>query len=468
MSVPEVQPAFWEGLPAAGDRPALIGAADGTVVTHAQLAAHADRIADAFGVARQKRMVVVLARNDADIIAAYLAALRSGDAVLPFGQDIDSALLATLAAAHRPDLIVFADASDQELPAWAADYGVERHGGLTLLRRRQDGEIPPHPDLAVLLTTSGSTGNPKLVRLSHQALAANARQIVEALRMTPDDRAITSLSMAYSFGLSVLNSHLLCGGSLALTDLSPLDTSFWDVAAQAEITTFPGVPFTYDLLRRTGAATRTPASLNKLLQAGGRMNPQMIQWTRQSFAASLFVMYGQTEATARIAVLPPEDAEAGHGSVGYPLAGGRLELDGDGQVLYHGPNVMMGYALERADLARGDDLAGVLATGDLGRIDADGRLWLTGRISRIAKPFGVRVNLDDMEKALSSAGVLAVGGDDSVISIVVESGELDDIRARARILAADLKLPPSILRIRTVDKLPRSANGKILYAELPR
>ena len=243
MSALEVQPAFWDGLAAAGDRPALIGAADGTVVTHAQLAARADKIAAAFGPAPQKRLVVVLAHNDADSIAAYLAALRTGDAVLPFGQDLGSALLATLAAAHRPDLVVFSAPADRDLPDWAAaDYGVERHGGLTLLRRRQSDAALLHPDLAVLLTTSGSTGNPKLVRLSHRAVAANARQIVQALRMTPDDRAITSLSMAYSFGLSVLNSHLSCGGSLALTDLSRWTRPFGTTPPRRRSPPFPACP----------------------------------------------------------------------------------------------------------------------------------------------------------------------------------------------------------------------------------
>jgi acyl-CoA synthetase (AMP-forming)/AMP-acid ligase II len=329
---------------------------------------------------------------------------------------------------------------------------------------------PLHPDLAVLLTTSGSTGSPKLVRLSHRAVAANAAQIVEALRMGPDDRAVTTLSPAYSFGLSVINSHLLCGGSLLLTGRTPLEREFWADLAEHGVTTLPGVPFTFDMVRRAGGAKLAPASLRKLIQAGGAMAPAMVRWTREAFAgrAELFVMYGQTEATARIAVLPPEELEAHMGAVGRPVPGGRAEIDGDGQIVFHGPNVMMGYAQCRADLERGDEMGGVLPTGDLGRIGDNGLLWITGRLKRIAKPFGLRLNLDDIEARLGGSGVLAVTGDDSAIQVVVESGGDDTLRAAIQSLAAELKLPASLIKLRRVDQLPRTANGKIDYRELGR
>lgn len=119
-------------------------------------------------------------------------------------------------------------------------------------------------------------------------------------------------------------------------------------------------------------------------------------------------MYGQTEATARMAVLPPERLADKLGSAGLALPGGRLEADDDGEILYHGPNVMMGYADTADDLSRGDDLGGVLRTGDLGRVDPDGFLHITGRLKRMAKIFGIRVNLDDVERMLRGSGPVAV------------------------------------------------------------
>ncbi|MBC8037228.1 MAG: AMP-binding protein [Rhizobiales bacterium] len=465
----ELQAAFWDSIGSAGNRPALIDGATGGALSHSGLAARVEDMARMLGTTATKRLALLLVRNNATSIATYMALLRLGDAVLPVAQDMGSLVMTALVTAYQPDLVIgqFPDGAPLD---WANLYTPEQAvDGLTVLRRIAPAEQIPHADLAMLLTTSGSTGSPKGVRLSYGALAANARQIATALRMGPDDRAMTTLSMAYSFGLSVLNSHILAGGSLVLTEHSPLEPAFWQAAAQAEATTLPGVPFTYDLLRRIGAPKLVPVSMKKLLQAGGAMTPQMVQWTRQSFGSlglQLFVMYGQTEATARMTVLPPEDAEAGDGSVGSAVPEGQLEIDGDGQIIYRGPNVMMGYAVNRDDLTRGDECGGVLYTGDLGRLDEAGRLWIVGRAKRIAKLFGMRLSLDDMETALQGLGELAIGGDDTAILVAVESGDLDQIRLRVQALASEMKLPASVLRVRAVEKLPRSANGKILYSQL--
>lgn len=441
---------FWQAL--AGSAPALI-AADGSVTTHDQLAERADALARKLA-APGKLLALLSATPEAATIVAYLALLRAGHAVLLLTPD--SPALPALLETYRPDLLIGFDAQ----PGYVTDIGIQR-----ILTPADEA---PHPDLAVLLTTSGSTGSPKLVRLSHRAVAANAAQIVEALRMGPDDRAVTTLSPAYSFGLSVVNSHLLCGGSLLLTGRTPLEREFWAELGEHGVTTLPGVPFTFDVVRRAGGAKLAPASLRKLIQAGGAMPVAVQRWLREAFAgrAELFVMYGQTEATARIAVLPPEEATANEGSVGRPLPGSRAEIDADGQIVFHGPNVMMGYAECRADLVRGDEMGGVLPTGDLGRIGNGGLLWITGRLKRIAKPFGIRLNLDDIEAELAPLGSLAVAGDDSALHVFAESGDEATLRAALQALAARLKLPASLVRLRMVAELPRTANGKIDYGRL--
>lgn len=441
-----------------GDTPALVSA-DGSVLSHGQLAERTERLARAVA-APNKRLALVAATPDVGTIVAYLGLLRAGHAVLLVTPD--SPAVPTLLDAYRPEIVVGT--------APPPGYRLEILDDLPLGFADAPAAVPLHPDLAVLLTTSGSTGSPKLVRLSHDAIAANAAQIVEALRMDATERAVTTLSAAYSFGLSVINSHLLCGASLLLTGRTPLEREFWGDLDHYGVTTLPGVPFTFDVVRRAGGAKLAPNSLRKLIQAGGAMSPAMVRWTREAFAgrAELFVMYGQTEATARIAVLPPEELEAHVGAVGRPVPGGRVEIDGDGQIVFHGPNVMMGYAQCRADLERGDDLGGMLETGDLGRVDDGGRLWITGRLKRIAKPLGLRLNLDDIETRLGGAGVLAVTSDDTAIHVVVESGGEDTLRAAIQALAAELKLPASLIKLRRVDQLPRTANGKIDYRELGR
>lgn len=445
---------FWQAL--AGSGPALI-AADGSVTTHDQLAERADVLAHKL-VGAGKLLVLLSATPDAATIVAYLALLRAGHAVLLLPPD--SPALPALLSAYRPDLLI----------GFEPQPGYEATGldGIGIQRILSPAGEPPHPDLAVLLTTSGSTGSPKLVRLSHRAIVANAAQIVEALRMGPGDRAVTTLSPAYSFGLSVVNSHLLCGGSLLLTGRTPLEREFWAELGEHGVTTLPGVPFTFDVVRRVGGAKLAPTTLRKLIQAGGAMPVPMQRWLREAFAdrAELFVMYGQTEATARIAVLPPEETAANEGSVGRPVPGSQAEIDIDGQIVFHGPNVMMGYAECRADLARGDELGGVLPTGDLGRIGEDGLLWITGRLKRIAKPFGIRLNLDDIEAELAPLGSLAVAGDDSTLHIFAESGDEALLRAALLSLAARLKLPASLARLSMVAELPRTTSGKIDYGRL--
>lgn len=445
--------AFWQSLEGRG--PALIDASG--VVTYDQLARRIDRLAVRLA-SSEKRLAAVIANNDVPSIIAYLALLRAGHAVLLLSPGLPA--FGNLLTAYHPDLVIGSEPLDE--------FRAEEIEGVSVQVARRPADELLHPELAVLLTTSGSTGSPKVVRLSHAAVAANAGQIAEGLRMDPGDRAVTTLSPAYSFGLSVINSHLACGGSLFLTNRPPLEREFWSELAAHDVTTLPGVPFTFDVVRRVGGLSLAPASLRKLLQAGGRMEPAMIRWTRDAVAgrADLFVMYGQTEATARIAILPPEELGENVGSVGHAVPGGSFDIDGDGQIIYRGSNVMMGYGDCRADLGGGDERGGVLETGDLGRLDDGGRLWITGRLKRIVKPFGLRINLDDLEAQLSGLGSLAITGDDKLITITIEGGDVDAIAAAARGLAVELKLPGSSVRVRRIEALPRGANGKIIYGEL--
>ncbi|MEV0617359.1 AMP-binding protein [Nonomuraea sp. NPDC050404] len=362
---------------------------------------------------------------------------------------------------------------DPDLPAATLTELSERYrpAGLLGFTHELDGPPPPrtgvpdtHPDLALLLATSGSTGNPKLVRLSRRAVLANARSIATALSIGPGETTITSLPLHYSYGLSVLNSHLVAGGTVVLTDAGLLQRSFWADLYAYDCTSLAAVPYQYTMLRRMRFDRSDYPALTTLTQAGGRMAPELVD----EFAAKMerfYVMYGQTEATARIAVLPPDRLAGKPGSVGVAVPGGRLEID-DGEVVYHGPNVMMGYADTAEDLARGDDLGGVLRTGDLGRLDPEGFLHITGRLKRIAKVFGTRVNLDDIERLLHDCGPVAVtAGDDRVI-IWTETLDPSAMVRLGRRVATELRLHWSGFDVRHLDHLPILATGKVDYRTL--
>jgi acyl-CoA synthetase (AMP-forming)/AMP-acid ligase II len=409
-----------------------------------ELAGHVARTAEALTRLRPGPLFCGM-RNNLTSVLRYLAAWRSGRPIAQLDPDLAPGALAELIGRFRPAALVgFTHAADGSPP------------------RRDAPE--PHPDLAVLLATSGSTGNPKLVRLSRQAVLANATAIATALSIVPDEIAPTSLPLHYSYGLSVLNSHLVAGATVMLTEAGLLERSFWTHLDAHRCTSLAAVPYQYEMLRRLRYDRSEHPALATLTQAGGRLGQDLVQ----EFAGQadrFFVMYGQTEATARIAVLPPDRLADKPGSAGLAVPGGRLSVD-EGEVVYHGPNVMMGYAETAADLARGDDLGGVLRTGDLGRLDPEGFLYLTGRLKRIAKIFGVRVNLDDVERLLrGSVPVAATSGDDRV-TVWAEGLDAAGCAGLARRLGAELRVHWSGFDVRAVDSLPLLATGKIDYRAL--
>ena len=325
------------------------------------------------------------------------------------------------------------------------------------------GEV--HPDLAVLLTTSGSTGNPKLVRLSRQAVLTNAEQIATVLGITADDVAITTLPLFYSYGMSVLNSHLLRGATVILERTGIMQRDFWTAAVEHGATSMAFVPYQYEMLRRLRFDPARYPALRKLTQAGGRLRTALVSDFAQRMATvggSLYVMYGTTEAAPRMATLPPERLEEKLGSVGLALPGGSFEIAPDDEVVYRGPNVMMGYAETAADLVKGDEMGGVLPTGDLGRVDDEGFLFLTGRAKRIGKVFGVRINLDDVEKNFP---VVAVSGADQLI-VYAEGISADEARGLRTKIAEWLGTHFSGVVVRSIEALPLLPNGKVDYRAL--
>jgi long-chain acyl-CoA synthetase len=371
------------------------------------------------------------------------------------GPDARSAIgaLAALAAGHAT-ILLEAGADPAEILARYDPRYVLADGEVQLREDAAAAEL--HPELRLLLSTSGSTGSPKLVRLTAANVLANAASIAEYLGLHPGERAIASLPIPYSYGLSVLTSHLHAGASVALTPHSVIRPDFWDDVRRHAATSFAGVPYSYAMLERIGVRDMELPSLRTMTQAGGRLDPELA--LRYAERTRFFVMYGQTEATARIAYVPPERLAEKAGTIGIAIPGGGLRVADDGELIYTGPNVMLGYAESRADLARGDELRGVLPTGDLGTVDADGFFSVTGRLKRIAKVFGQRVNLDEVEAAVAGpAGAVAA---DDAIDVYAERG------ADGRALARRFRLPPRAVRVHEVQALPVKGSGKVDYAAL--
>jgi acyl-CoA synthetase (AMP-forming)/AMP-acid ligase II len=462
------------------DRPALIEAASGAEWSHGQLR---DAVRERAGAMERpgKSLVFCLCRNDAATVMGYLAALDAGHAVMLLDAAIREDVLTDLLARYRPEIVLASVALEAET---AAALGhVYRPMTLGWERTAPEPSDAPgrsvHPDLAILLTTSGSTGSPKFVRIATNALSGNAQSIATALAIAPTDRAVSSLPFHYSYGLSVLNSHLAAGAAVVLTDRGPLDRGFWDVIRDQKCTSFAGVPYSYQIMERIGFERLELPSLSTMTQAGGKLDDGRVTRFHDlmgSRGGRFFVMYGQTEATARMAILPSDALPEKLGSAGRAVPGGRLEVEVDGsivkqpgvtgEIVYSGPNVMMGYATERADLARGDDLGGRLRTGDLGYLDADGFLFIGGRTKRISKVSGYRVDLDEVEARLAPNGPTAVVGSDDLIVAWCEYGDDESLQRLRMDLARSLALHHSAVQLRRVDALPRTSSGKVDYAAL--
>ncbi len=296
-----------EALAGFGGRPALVAA--GAEITYGGLAARVEERATALGDAR--RLIMIAGGNDVETLVTYLAALHGGH-VAWLVPDAHGDGAASLTSAFDPDVIV----SPGTL-------------GPAIHERRRGSAHDLHPELALLLGTSGSTGAPRLVRLSYENLQSNAAMIARYLGITETERAVTSLPLHYCYGLSVVNSHLLCGARLLLTDRSVTDPCFWALMREAGATSFAGVPHTFHLLDRAGFEDMALPALRYITQAGGRLAPAIVRRYAQLGARKgwrLVVMYGQTEATARMAYLPPDLAAANPASIGVPIPGGSFEL----------------------------------------------------------------------------------------------------------------------------------------------
>ncbi|KRE79315.1 AMP-binding protein [Arthrobacter sp. Soil763] len=436
---------FASELAAHGDRPAVL-TAEGTL-SYRELAARVDDLADRLGT--ERRLVALVASNDVESLVAYLAALAAGHPLIILPDDKPAALQ-SLVSAYDPDVVV--------------------HTGGSVIEERRPGTVHTlHPDLALMLSTSGSTGSPKLVRLSHENLQSNAESIAEYLGIGAEDRAITTLPMSYCYGLSVINSHLLQGAGLVLTDLSVVDPCFWELFRRHEATSFAAVPYTFELLERVGFADMDLPTLRYVTQAGGRLAPEHVLnycelGRRRGW--DLFVMYGQTEATARMAYLPPELTDTVPGAIGVPVPGGSFRIDpvaglDHGELVYTGPNVMLGYAETPADLAAGRTID-ELRTGDLARQHPAGVYEIVGRRSRFIKVVGLRIDLGQVERMLADLGVAAASaGTDQGLTVAVEGDQ--DTGLLRKVLAESLGVPRAAVAVHAVEQLPRLASGKLDY-----
>ena len=413
-------------------------------------------------------IALILCDKSVHTVTAYVGALRNGIVPLMVDIDLKPEALQRFLKAYRPNYYVAPDR--RVIDGFTIAKTEHPH---LFIREDVQVDVTPHKDLALLLPTSGSTGDPKCVRIGHRALDACTQSICEYLYMTSARRSVSVLPLNYSYGLSVLNITIACRGSFVLTDLSVLAREFWQLVEDQNITDFSGVPFMYETMRRMKFSTVVLENLKCVTQAGGRLDPKLTRHFKTIFGNAgiqYFTMYGQTEASPRISYLPPNYALDKEGSVGIPISCGQVSIAetgmavGEGELVYKGDNVCLGYAATRDDISLGDEFRGVLKTGDQARIDEDGFIFIVGRRKRFIKLQGISVNLDHLESVLKEHEInCMVIGIENQITICFSGDTKDKI---ADVIKANFAFHPSSIRLQADQDLPRTGSGKPDYGRL--
>ncbi len=444
------------------EAPALFDDASSAWMSYGALRTNIETTAKALKGAGRGVVLCCVPRSCEGVIA-YLAVAHAGHTIImadPTAPNLD-----LLAACYQPEWIIASQ--NVSFDYYERDYTV--FDTLCLNKRHETLSYTIHPDLYLVLLTSGTTGSSKGVRLTYRNLTHNTQAIIHSLSLTNSETALCHLPLAYSFGLSIIHMQLAVGGRCLMSEQSLMSAALWRLARTQSATLFAGVPYHYEMLMRLGLARLNTPSLRTFLQAGGRMQPphqkEFLTQVQSIEGGKFFIMYGQTEASPRISCFGLHERPEKIGSSGKALMDGKITIE-DGVVVYTGPNVMMGYAETRSDLENGDTMHGCLETGDLGSLDEEGFLTISGRKQRFAKLFGQRVSLDDLEKLVSSiAFVVAMEHPEKVVLFALRADE-SDIAAIKNHVVEMTKLPAPWIEVRAIEEIPHKQSGKIDYAAL--
>lgn len=450
----------------------------GEKISYSALASH---IRDLQEKVQKRSLVLQLCKNNFGSLLGYVTFLNNKSVPILLNDSLASETLQLFIDRYQPNYIYLPQDQIAELSSMEVVYS---DFGYSLLKTKYS-QNPKclNENLGLLLTTSGSTGSPKLVRLSYQNLKSNTESIVKYLEINENERAITTLPMNYTFGLSVINSHLHAGASIFLSTKTVMQKEFWQQLRDFSITSLSGVPYTYEMLDKLRFLKMDLPALKTLTQAGGKLSVTLHEkfatWAKEN-NKNFVVMYGQTEATARMSYLPSEQSIEKAGSIGVAIPGGVFELvdesgntitthESIGELTYKGENVAMGYADSAEALSLGDEFKGRLHTGDIAKRDKDGFYYIVGRKKRFLKIFGNRINLDETEQLIKSKFSIAecacAGYDDKMYIFINDKALQENILDYISKLTA---LHPTAFKFVIVNSIPKNDAGKTLYKELER
>lgn len=420
-----------------------------------------------------RSLVLILSDYSIETVAFYYCQMTNHVVPILIDKNLDEELLSRIIMNYEPGFIWCSQNNSNKVQKFIVKKIFQR--GEYIVFQTPFLGVKMHPDLALLLTTSGSTGSLKMVRLSYDNLREEGRGLGEILDIREDDKGISTMPMFFSYGLSTLHIHWMVGACMYVTEASMLNVDFWKLFKKAKITNFAGVPYTYDILKQIDFLDQQYDSIRFMTQGGGKLSDER----QKEFGSGLrekniklYILYGQTESMGGITALSHEKILDKLGSVGTAIPGMDIDVIGSdemgiGEIVCKGKCVCMGYSSDKFDLMRGNDNAGYLNTGDEGIIDDEGDIFIKGRKSRFVKVLGVRISLDELESILSlylGVARIACRGVDNDIRIY----HLKDCKEQEILKFCNKKLsiPKKMIKCKLIDEFPYTATGKIKYTDL--
>jgi len=422
---------------------------------------------------KKRSLIFLLCKNNFESIVGYLGSIKSNCVISLIDEKINDDSFIKLVDNYHPDFIFFNKKRLNNLDNYSTSYTFK---SFELLEAKKKTEKKLNDNLALLISTSGSTGTSKLVRQSADNLNDNINSITQYLNISQKDISITTLPMSYVYGLSIINTHLNQGASIVLNNKSVIEKEFWYKLEKNKVTNFGGVPYTYSILEKIKLKNFNLSSLKYTTQAGGKINKDTARNILKEYdrlGIKLYLMYGAAEATARMSYLPWENIEKTQ-SIGKAIPGGEFfledsdgklirEINAHGELIYKGNNVCMGYAENIQDLKRGDENKGILKTGDVAYKDKDNFYYLVGRKDRYIKIYGMRINLQELEDIILNFGFknICMQEKENMINVFIKDNfELEKLKKH---ITSDTKIHPSAFIFKIVKDFPLNRNYKISY-----
>tara|TARA_Y100001970_G_C14259135_1_gene878178 strand:+ start:12602 stop:14020 length:1419 start_codon:yes stop_codon:yes gene_type:complete len=425
-------------------------------------------------VPKYKKSVILFSENSIDFIISYFCLIQNNFVVFLVNADISNQDINRLISNFKPNYICLPKKKNSTLNLFKQK---KYNFGSYNLFMLNPNKVNLNDEICLLLPTSGSTGESKFVKLTYKNILSNITKIVDYLKIKNNHKTITTLPPEYSYGLSIINTHIYKGASIFVNNKSILESFFWENLKKFEINSFGGVPFTYEILKKINldAKLERIKSLKYLTQAGGKLSNELqiyIDKLSKKHKFRFYIMYGSTEASPRMSIMLSGNNKK-LGSIGKPLKGCSFYLKKKnksikkafvkGDLYFKGDNIFVGYANIVDDLKYIEKLK-YLKTGDLAYFDKKKNFYIQGRSDRVIKLNGIRLELDNLEKELTKKFLTEVKivSDKKNLKIFFYKKIKNILEMKSK-ASKFSNVHPSNIKLFKIKKFPLTRSNKINY-----